>query len=94
MQVNDRIRVVLAGTSWSQSSSNTGVLATTSKPSVLPPSTGCVTGQGCGSVTVFYRALKTGKAKILGDRGNCLKAATTCTTGPGAFKLNVVVMKA
>jgi predicted secreted protein len=94
VQVNDRIRVVLAGTSWTQSSSNSDLLTTTSKPTVLPASTGCVTGQGCGSVTVFYKALKTGKAQILGNRGNCQKAATTCTTGPGAFKLNVVVMKA
>jgi hypothetical protein len=93
VQVHDRIRVVLAGTSWTQSTSDAGVLRATGKATTLSASSGCVTGQGCGSVTVFYEALKTGNAQVLGARGNCQNAAQTCTTGLGAFRLKVVVMK-
>lgn len=89
--VHDRIRVVLAGMSWTQQSSNTKVIHAASKASVLPASSGCVAGQGCGSVTVFYDALKTGQAQIVGSRGSCQGAAATCTTGSGAFDLRIVV---
>jgi hypothetical protein len=88
---NDRIRVVLAGMSWVQQSSDTAVLVATSQPTVLPASSGCVKGQGCGSVTVYYRAVRAGDAEILGARGNCDGAAAGCQAGPGAFKLKVVV---
>jgi hypothetical protein len=90
---HDRLRVVLAGTSWTQSSSDPAVLKPTSKPKVLPASSGCVTGQGCGSVTVYYEALKPGSAQIKGARSNCDGAGSTCKTGPGGFRLKVVVVK-
>jgi len=93
VQVNDRLRVVLAGRSWTQSSSNPSVMVSTSKPAVLPVSSGCVQGQGCGSVTVFYKALKLGTAEIEGSRSSCDSANQTCTTGPGAFHMKIVVAK-
>ena len=93
VQVHARIRVVLAGTSWTQTSSKPSVLKPTGKATIFPASTGCVSGQGCGSVTVFYQALKVGNAQVLGSRGSCQGAAATCKTGPGAFRLNVVVTK-
>ena len=93
VQVHDRLRVVLAGKSWTQSSSNPSVMISTSKPVVLPVSSGCVTGQGCGSVTVFYQALKLGTTQILGSRSSCDSANQTCTTGAGAFRMKVVVAK-
>jgi hypothetical protein len=93
VQVNNRIRMVLAGTSWTQSSSNPSVVVVTGKAKTRPASSGCVPDQGCGSVTVFYRALKTGTAQILGARGSCQGAGSTCKTGEGAFKLNIVVTK-
>lgn len=93
VMVHDRIRVVLAGTSWTQKSSDATLLRPTSKPRVLPASSGCVTGQGCGSITVFFEALKVGIAQVLGTRKNCDGAASTCTTAPNSFTLKVVVMK-
>jgi hypothetical protein len=93
VQVHDRLRVVLAGKSWTQSSSNPSVVVSTSKPTVLPVSSGCVTGQGCGSVTVFYQARKLGTSQIEGSRASCDSANQTCTTGPGAFRMKVVVAK-
>jgi hypothetical protein len=94
VQPQNRIRVVLAGTSWSQSTSDASVVVATSKSKTLPASTGCVQGQGCGSVTVFYQALKDGTAHILGDRGSCAGAAPSCKTGASAFKMTIVVAKA
>jgi hypothetical protein len=91
--VNDRIRVVLAGTSWTQQSSNTRMVTATTKPKVLPVATGCVLGQGCGSVTVYYRALKTGHMQILGTRTNCSGGNQSCSTKPDSFRLNIVVTK-
>lgn len=91
--VNDRLRVVLAGTSWTQQSSDSSIVAQIGKASVLPASSGCVQGQGCGSVTVYFHALKKGRAQILGDRSSCSGAGSTCTTGPRAFRLNVVVLQ-
>jgi len=93
VSVHDRLRVVLAGTSWKQSSSNVGVLAPSGGASVLPTASGCVPDQGCGSVTNFFDAKAVGRAKVLGDRSNCDHAASTCTTGPNAFQLTVVVLK-
>lgn len=91
--VNDRIRVVLAGTAWTQKSSNSSIVAATTDPKVLPTSSGCVYGQGCGSVTVFYRGLRTGDGQILGTRSNCSGANQTCTTALDSFRLKVVVTK-
>lgn len=93
VQTGDRIRVVLAGTSWSQDSSAPAVVQASSKPTVLPASTGCVKGQGCGSVTVYYQAEKPGQAQIVGDRAHCSQAGPACRTGPGAFRLIVDVAK-
>jgi hypothetical protein len=92
VQKNNRIRVVLAGTSWTQSSSNPAVVAPALKATILPATSGCVPNQGCGSVTVFYRVLKDGNAAILGARSNCQGAAATCKTGPGGFRLMIVAM--
>ncbi len=33
------------------------------------------------------------QCEVLGSRGSCQGAAATCKTGPGAFRLNVVVTK-
>ena len=93
VQVNDRIRLVLAGKSWTQSSANPNIVVSTSKPVVLPVSSGCVTGQGCGSVTVFYKALKLGTTQLKGSRASCDSANQTCTTGPDAFRMKIVVVK-
>jgi hypothetical protein len=91
VQVHDRLRVVLAGRAWTQSSTNPSVIAVSGKPVVLPVSSGCVTGQGCGSVTVYYQAMKVGVAQIEANRSRCDSAVKTCTTGPGAFRMKVVV---
>jgi hypothetical protein len=93
VEVHDRLRVVLAGRSWTQSSSNPNVAVVTSKPVVLPASSGCVASQGCGSVTVLYQALKVGTVQIEGARSSCDSTAPTCTTGPGSFRMKVVVTK-
>jgi hypothetical protein len=91
--VHDRIRVVLAGMTWKQQSSNSKILMASGKATVLPAASGCVKNQGCGSVTVFYVAKSTGRAQILGTRSNCAGAAYLCTTAPDSFRLHVVVQK-
>jgi hypothetical protein len=44
-------------------------------------------------VTKFFDAESVGRAKVLGERSSCDHAASTCTTGPNAFQLTVVVLK-
>jgi hypothetical protein len=89
---DDRIRVVLAGTSWTyEKTSDTKIVTQSGNASALPTTSGCVTGQGCGSVTAYFNALKTGTANIMAARGSCAGAASSCTTGSGAFRLKVVV---
>lgn len=85
VQVHARIRVVLAGISWTQTSSDPSVLRSTGKATILAPSTGCVTGQGCGSVTVFYQALKVGDAQVLGYRGELPGRSCNVQNGPGGI---------
>ena len=92
VSVHDRLRVVLAGPSWALSSSNRSILVTSGRAAVLPATASCVPGQGCGSVTRFFTMVRPGTAKVLGSRARCDHAVTTCTTGPKAFQLRVVVL--
>ncbi len=88
----DQIRVVLAGMAWTyEATSHPDIVKQAGKATTLPRSSGCVAGQGCGSVTAYFHALKVGTSDIRASRANCDGAAKSCVTGAGAFRLKIVV---
>lgn len=89
--VGDIIRVVLAGESWQMTTSNRNILEQRGKSNLAPITTGCVPGQGCGSVSTFYKALKAGDANLLASRSSCRGSPKGCKTGNGVFRLTVQV---
>jgi hypothetical protein len=85
-----RLRVVLHSTYWEfKAVSPPAVLRRVGAP-VVTPMSGCVAGQGCGTVTVTYIARTSGSASVAAERTSCGEAMG-CTAAAGAFKLTVSV---
>jgi hypothetical protein len=85
-----RLRVVLHSTYWEfKAVSAPAVLRLTSVPLVNPKS-GCVPGQGCGTVTATYIAKTLGSAVVAAERTSCGEAMG-CTGPAGGYKLTVIV---
>jgi hypothetical protein len=69
------------------------VLRPQGAPVVLPQPSGCVVGQGCGTVTAWYVGAAVGAAKVTASRTSCGEAMG-CTAATGSFTLRVVVRRA
>lgn len=88
-----RLRVVLHSTYWEfKAVSVPAVLRRIGQPMVSPKS-GCVPGQGCGTVTATYIAKTLGSAGVTAERTSCGEAMG-CTAAAGAFTLTVSVRSA
>jgi hypothetical protein len=89
-----RLVVRLGSTYWQlQPPSDAAVLALLAGPvtSAPPPGTsGCVPGQGCGTVTATYVARSDGTSRVDATRVSCGEALR-CTPAQGTFVLHVVV---
>jgi hypothetical protein len=89
LQVGETLRVLLDNTYWSIGpSSRPRLLAPHGAVRVHPRLTGCVPGEGCGSVTALFRALEPGTAVISASRVSCGEALR-CTGGNGSFDVTV-----
>jgi hypothetical protein len=90
------VTVVLHSTYWRFGPApDPGVLAQLSAPTVSPRPAhagGCVPGQGCGTVTVVYRAAGAGTALVRASRVSCGEALR-CTGGNGLFSVMVIVRR-
>jgi hypothetical protein len=85
------LQVVLSSTYWKiQGSSNSAVLSQVSGPSTQPQQSGCVPGQGCGTVTAAYRAVAAGQAQVSASRSSCGEAMG-CTAASSRFVVYVMV---
>jgi hypothetical protein len=85
-----RLRVVLHSTYWEfKPTSHPAVLHLVAPPQVAPKS-GCVPGQGCGTVTAVYVARHAGTATVQAERTSCGEAMG-CTAAAGSYSLTVVV---
>jgi hypothetical protein len=85
------LQVVLSSTYWQiHGSSNSAVLSLLSGPSTQPQPSGCVPGQGCGTVTAVYRAVAAGRAQVSASRSVCGEALG-CTGANSQFVVHVVV---
>jgi hypothetical protein len=71
----DSVKVILSSTYWSfQDSSNPNVLRSGGSAKVVPQLSGCVPGQGCGTVTATFKAIGVGTATIVATRTVCGEA--------------------
>ena len=90
------VTVVLHSTYWRFGPApGPHVLQQLSAPHVSPRpphAGGCVPGQGCGTVTVVYRAAAAGTAFIRASRVSCGEALR-CTGGNGLFSVTVIVRR-
>lgn len=90
MRRGQRLRVVLHSTYWEfKPTSDGAVLHLVAAPQVAPKS-GCVPGQGCGTVTAVYVARRAGTATVKAERTSCGEAMG-CTAAAGSYSLSVVV---
>ena len=85
-----RLRVVLHSTYWEfKAVSEPAVLRLVGEPQVNPKS-GCVPGQGCGTVVATYVAKAAGSALVTAERTSCGEAMG-CTAAAGRYTLTVTV---
>lgn len=86
------VDVRLHSTYWRFSSLSGSVLRRVGAPAYRPRlGGGCVPGQGCGTVTIRYRATATGRATVRASRSSCGEALR-CTGGAGSFVVSVRVL--
>jgi hypothetical protein len=91
VHVGDRVSVILHSTYWDfAGSSNAAVMAPDGSPKVSPNPSGCVPGQGCGTVTAVFVAIAPGTAQITASRVSCGEALR-CTGSAGTYRLAVTV---
>lgn len=92
LRPGQRLRVVLHSTYWDfKPASDPSVLHLTAPPTFAPKS-GCVPGQGCGTVTAVYLARSVGRATVKAGRTSCGEAMG-CTGDAGSYTLDVVVSR-
>lgn len=86
------VTLVLHSTYWTVTgTSNVAILAPLSAPSVVPVLQGCVPGQGCGMVTVRYRAVTPGSTVLSAGRTTCGEARV-CSAAQQSYRVVVNVM--
>jgi hypothetical protein len=91
IHTGDSLKVILSSTYWSfQDSSNPNVLRSGGSAKVVPQLSGCVPGQGCGSVTATFKAVGAGVATIVAMRTVCGEALR-CNGTNGRYEVAVSV---
>jgi hypothetical protein len=86
------IDVVLHSTYWTFTpQTDSGALRPDRAPSVdASPGSGCVAGQGCGTVTARFTAVRDGTARIRATRTACGEALK-CSPADGTFAVTIAV---
>ena len=90
LHAGDRLRVVLASTYWMFQPSSESTVLRADGPPVTRAKSGCLPGEGCGTVSVTYTALRPGTAKVTATRASCGEAMA-CTGAQGAYVVRVKV---
>ena len=91
IHTGDSVNVILSSTYWSfQDSSNPNVLRSGGSAKVVPQPSGCVPGQGCGTVTATFKAVSVGAATIVAMRTVCGEALR-CNATNGHYQVAVSV---
>jgi hypothetical protein len=91
LQVGQHLRITLASTYWTfQPGSNSTVLHSDGAPSITPQPSGCVPGQGCGTVTAAFTARASGTAVVVATRTTCGEALA-CTPPNNRYQVTIKV---
>lgn len=92
VHVGDTVRVTLDSTEWTFSgSSDAAVLRQDGQQAVSPaPPEACVPGEGCGTTSAVFRAVRPGTATVDASRVSCGEARV-CVGAEGKYELTVVV---
>ncbi|HEY4026169.1 MAG TPA: hypothetical protein VGO86_07035 [Candidatus Dormibacteraeota bacterium] len=91
IRVGERVAVVLASTYWRlDGSSDPAVLRQLTEATMSPQPSGCVPGQGCGTVSALFDAVAAGRADVTAKRTSCGEAMS-CTGNLGLYRVTVVV---
>jgi hypothetical protein len=86
-----QIVVTLGSTYWTIAPSSNGrAVSGESTPAYSPQMSGCVPGQGCGTVTAQFQAVGDGSADLSASRTSCGEALR-CTGSAGSWRVTVVV---
>lgn len=92
LRVGQRLRVVLHSTYWEfKAPTESGVVHLVRAP-VFAPKSGCVPGQGCGTVTALYVARAAGTTSVRAERTSCGEAMG-CTAAAGSYTVTVIVRR-
>ncbi|MCW2856888.1 MAG: hypothetical protein JWR52_2503 [Marmoricola sp.] len=93
LERGQRLRVTLSSTYWQFGAIAGGVLAASGQrttPSTTQSGSTCVPGQGCGTATETFTAIRSGRARITASRTSCGEAMA-CVGSAGSYELIVVV---
>jgi hypothetical protein len=91
LHAGERLQLVLSSTYWHVAgSTDQNVLRAAAEPVVSPRMTGCVPGEGCGTVTALFDALGPGRADVSAQRTSCGEAMA-CTGSQGTYRVTVLV---
>jgi hypothetical protein len=86
-----QLQVVLHSTYWRfEKTPKPSVLRSERAPKARPILSGCVPGEGCGTVTASYLAVGRGSSTVTAMRSSCGEAMG-CTGSSGRFAVRVVV---
>gem|GEM_PF-3257346 len=92
LHVGDSLTVTLHSTYWGfGGSSNSVVLVSDGVPAVSPSPSGCVPGQGCGTVVAAFDANAVGTSVVTASRTTCGEALR-CPGSAGSYHLTVKVI--
>jgi hypothetical protein len=87
----DRVVLILASTYWNvAAASDPAVLREDGEPHVAGSPSGCVPGQGCGTVTTTFVAVSSGQASVSASRSSCGEARG-CTGEERTYQATIVV---
>ena len=91
LRVGQRLELMLTSTYWQvEGSSNPNVLHEIGQPVVSAQRTGCVPGEGCGTVIALFDAVVAGRADVTATRTSCGEALR-CTGSLGFYRVSIVV---
>jgi hypothetical protein len=90
LRPGQKLRVVLHSTYWEFKAVSAPRVLRLVGATLVTPKTGCLPGQGCGTVTATYIAKTVGSALVTAERTSCGEALA-CTAAAGSYKLSVTV---
>jgi len=90
VHLGDHVRVILDSTYWTFGPASNPAVLRSLGPAHVTTRSGCVPGQGCGTVTDLFNAVAPGTTTIIATRSSCGEAMG-CTAESGTYRVTVRV---